>query len=76
MYLMRDGEVMDDERSREALDSVMSFFSTPTFEAFKQDYFTHYFASGQIYIGLHKTMIDNKAFVVDTRTMTKKIDDR
>lgn len=72
IYLTNNNEVIEDE---EALSKVLKAFSNSSFFSFKDDYFTQYFASGDIYLGAKKYMDwTTKIVTVDSRTIEKIID--
>ena len=75
IYLKKpNGDIADRPRDKEKLNEIIRYFSTPTFSSFKNDYYTHYFASGDIYITQVQTLAWSYPVVVDSRTMQKKVD--
>lgn len=74
IYLEKDGEIAKKPRDIEQLNKVKEYFSTPTFQNFKNDYFTHYFAGGEVYISQIETLGWSMPYVVDNRTMVKETD--
>lgn len=75
IYLVdMEGNKIEEDESMEQIKEVMSHFQTPTFNNFKRDYFTHYFASGEVYMSKRKGAddIDSKAIVLDSRMVQKE----
>lgn len=73
LYLQdpKTGEAVEDNQT---LSEIIDFFSTPSFHSFKNDYFTQYFASGDVYVGVDEVRWKLKAKVTDSRTMKKLAD--
>ena len=63
-------EVVDDPKT---MASIISFFYDSSFRSFKHKYYTQYFASGDIYLGVKQVNGVPKAMVIDSRTMSKLV---
>lgn len=75
LYLTKpNGDIADKPRDKEYLKGVLEYFETPTLQSFKNDYFTHYFAGGEIFIAQKESLYGTQPVLVDNRTIKKKID--
>ena len=74
LYLIdENNEVVD---KPEELEKVKTVFSNPNWKIFKEQYFTHYFCSGDIYFYNQKNLLDEtRCQILDSRTMQKYKDD-
>jgi len=73
LYLINDkNEIIDNPKE---LNKVIETFSIPSFKHFKEQYFTHYFCSGDLYFYKRLNVLgDIKAQLLDSRTMSKYVD--
>jgi len=73
IYLQKENwEVLEDLKTTQ---KVQDIFSIPTFRLFKEQYFTHNFCSGDIYLYPQRNYLDEiQVQVVDSRIMEKEID--